>query len=103
MSQQNNDIKSSNEMSLKQLIIKENAELKQIRNPKNGKCFFTCGNKRGYISPNAAQKLADPAATLDDFKYAEISINGNEAVPCLMIVGNGNANVMRTLGAELLR
>lgn len=102
MSQQNNTITSSNAMSLKQLVISENAELQQVRNPKTGKFFFTCGSKRGYISPAAQQKLADPNATLDDFKYAEVSVNGNEAVPCLMIVGNGEANVVRKLGAELL-
>lgn len=98
-----NELQVSDRMSLKQLIISENAELQQVKNPKTGKCFFVCGSKRGYISPAAQQKLADPNATLDDFQYAMVAKPGQEAIPCLMVVGNMNANVMLKLGAELLR
>ena len=89
-------------MSLKQLIISENAELQQIVNPKTGKAFFVCGSKRGYISPAAQQKLEDPQASVEDFQFAMVAKPGEEAIPCLMIVGNSQANVKRTLGANLL-
>lgn len=92
---------STNRMSLRQLIISENNQLDFVTNPNTGKLFFVCGSKRGYVSPNAQAKM--DTGTVDDFQYAEVSINGKEPVPCLMIVGNGNQNVKRSLGAELLR
>ena len=102
MAQQANNLTVTDRMSLKQLVIKENAELQQVRNPKTGKCFFICGSKRGYISPAAQQKLADPNATLDDFQYAMVAKPGEQAIPCLMVVGNSEQNVVRKLGASLL-
>ena len=40
--------------------------------------------------------------TIDDFQYAEVSIDGGAAVPCLMVVGNSSNNVRKSLGADLL-
>lgn len=94
-------ITSTNRMSLRQLIISENSQLDFVTNPNTGKIFFVCGSKRGYVSPNAQAKI--DTGTIDDFQYAEVSINGAEAIPCLMIVGNGKQNVKRSLGTELLR
>ena len=93
-------IESTNRMSATQLVISENAELQFVTNPKTGKTFFVCGSKRGYVSPNA-MKVKD-TCELGDLQYAEVSIEGGAAVPCLMVVGNGDANVQRKLGAELL-
>ena len=93
-------VESTNRMSAKQLVISENAELQFVNNPNTGKTFFVCGSKRGYVSPNVL-KIMD-TCTLDDLQYAEVSLNGGEAVPCLMIVGNSDANVQRKLGANLL-
>lgn len=88
-------------MSARQLVITENAELQFIANPNTGKIFFVCGSKKGYVSP-AAQAVMN-TGTIDDFQYAEVSIDGGAAVPCLMVVGNGNNNVRRALGSTLLR
>ena len=99
MEEQKN-IKSAKRMSAKQLVISENAELKFVNNPNTGKTFFVCGSKRGYVSPNV-MKIMD-TCTLDELQYAEVSLNGGEAVPCLMVVGNSEANVKRKLGADLL-
>ena len=93
-------VESTNRMSAKQLVISENAELQFVKNPNTGKTFFVCGSKRGYISPNV-MKVMD-TCTLDELQYAEVSLNGGEAVPCLMVVGNSEANVQRKLGANLL-
>ena len=93
-------IKSTNRMSAKQLVISENAELQFVNNPNTGKTFFVCGSKRGYVSPNVL-KIMD-TCTLDELQYAEVSLNGGEAVPCLMVVGNSGANVQRKLGTNLL-
>ena len=95
-----NNISSTNRMSARQLVISENSKLDFVKNPNTGKVFFVCGSKRGYVSPAALAKME--SGTIDDFQYAEVSIDGGEAVPCLMVVGNSNANVQRTLGAELL-
>ena len=93
-------IESTNRMSAKQLVISENAELQFVKNPNTGKTFFVCGSKRGYVSPNVL-KIMD-TCTVDDLQYAEVSIDGGETVPCLMVVGNSEANVKRKLGANLL-
>lgn len=97
---QSNNIQSANRMSARQLVISENAELEFVENPNTGKIFFVCGSKKGYVSPAAVEKMA--SGTIDDFQYAEVSIDGNAAVPCLMVVGNSANNVRRTLGASLL-
>lgn len=87
-------------MTARQLIISENAALQFVENPNTGKIFFVCGNKRGYVSPAAQAKMHD--GSIDDFQYAEVSINGGAAVPCLMVVGNSQKNVKRSLGEDLL-
>ena len=93
-------VESTNRMSAMQLVISENAELQFVKNPNTGKTFFVCGSKRGYVSPNVL-KIMD-TCTLNELQYAEVSLNGGEAVPCLMVVGNSEANVQRKLGANLL-
>lgn len=97
---QSNNIQSANRMSARQLVISENAELQFVENPNTGKIFFVCGSKKGYVSPAAVEKMA--TGTLDDFQYAEVSIDGGVAVPCLMVVGNSGKNVKRSLGGDLL-
>ena len=97
---QSNNITSANRMSARQLIISQNSELQFVENPNTGKLFFVCGSIKGYVSPAATAKMAD--GTIDDFQYAEVSIDGGAAVPCLMVVGNSGANVKRSLGADLL-
>ena len=87
-------------MSARQLVISENASLQFIENSNTGKIFFVCGSKKGYVSP--AAQAAIKTGTIDDFQYAEVSINGGAAVPCLMIVGNSSSNVKRSLGEDLL-
>lgn len=100
VNQPQDEITSTNRMSAKQLVISENSPLEFIENPNTGKTFFVCGNRKGYVSPNV-QEIMD-SCTLDDLQYAEVSINGNPAVPCLMVVGDGKANVKRSLGEDLL-
>lgn len=97
---QSNNIQSANRMTARQLVISENASLQFVENPNTGKIFFVCGSKKGYVSPAAQAAMA--TGSLDDFQYAEVSINGGAAVPCLMIVGDANKNVKRSLGDDLL-
>ena len=97
---QSNNIQSANRMSARQLVISENAELEFVENPNTRKIFFVCGSKRGYVSPAAVEKMS--SGTLDDFQYAEVSIDGGAAVPCLMVVGNSSQNVKLKLGGDLL-
>lgn len=87
-------------MSARQLVISENASLQFVVNPNTGKIFFVCGSKKGYVSP--AAQAAMETGTLDDFQYAEVSVDGGKAVPCLMVVGKSKQNVKRSLGEDLL-
>ena len=96
-----NQMISTNRMSAKALVIKNNSPLQFINNPHTGKTFFMCGETRGYVSP-AVAKIKD-TCTLDDLQYAECSTDdGASFVPCLMVVGNSANNVQRTLGEDLL-
>ena len=97
---QSNNIQSANRMSARQLVISENASLQFVENPNTGKIFFVCGSKKGYVSPAALEKM--DTGSLDDFQYAEVSIDGGAAVPCLMVVGKSGQNVKRSLGEDLL-
>lgn len=97
---QSNNIQSANRMSARQLVISENASLQFVENPNTGKIFFVCGSKKGYVSPAVQAQME--TCTLDDLQYAEVSIDGNAAVPCLMVVGNSGQNVKRSLGEDLL-
>lgn len=99
---QSNNIQSANRMSARQLVISENASLEMRENPNTGKYFFVCGSKKGYISP-AAQTALLEGKDIDNFQYAEVSIDGGAAIPCLMVVGNSNANLKVKLGEDLLR
>jgi hypothetical protein len=64
-----------------------------VKNPNTGKCFFTCGSIVGYVSPKVESNL--DSVTLDDIQYAEVSIDGKPAVPCLMMKATNN--VLKTL------
>jgi hypothetical protein len=63
-----------------------------VNNPKTGKLFFTAGSITGYVSPKVAENI--DTITLDDIQYAEVSIDGAEAVPTIMMK---SANVVRSL------
>ncbi len=79
----NSHIKYRNKTSARNLIIDENSNLQFVQNPKTGKIFFVCGSKKGYVSPAALEKME--TGSLDDFYYAEVSINNGDYVPCLML------------------
>lgn len=94
-----NNIQALNQMSAKALCIRENAELTFVKNPKTGKIFFSCGSiKNGYVSPKVQENL--DTLKIEDIQYAEVSINGNEPVPTIMM--NASNNTVRTLGSNLL-
>lgn len=94
-----NNIQALNQMSAKALCIRENAELTFVKNPKTGKIFFSCGSiKNGYVSPRVQENLDN--LKIEDIQYAEVSIDGNEPVPTIMM--NASNNTVRTLGSNLL-
>lgn len=92
----NNQIKTRNKMSARDLVKSENASLQFMENPNTGKIFFVCGSKKGYVSPAAVEKME--TGSLDDFCYAEVSIGSSDYVPCLL-VKNGN-KVVREFSNE---
>ena len=89
-----NAIQSRNRMSARELVISENATLNFVENPNTGKIFFTCGSKKGYVSPAALEHMEK--GKLDDFYYAEVSIGGSDYVPCLMLVNKPTEKVVRS-------
>ena len=85
-------------MTARALVIRENSVLKFIEEPiikkdKNGKTIynkdgspahvisFSCGSKKGYVSPAAISIMK--TGTIDDFQYAEISLDGKTPIPCI--------------------
>lgn len=94
----NNQMKSRNKMSARDLVKSENASLQFVENPNTGKVFFVCGSKKGYVSPAAVEKME--TGSLDDFQYAEVSINDGDYVPCLL-VKNGNKVVKEFSNEEI--
>lgn len=92
----NNQMKSRNKMSARDLVKSENASLQFVENPNTGKIFFVCGSKKGYVSPAAVEKME--TGSLDDFCYAEVSISSSDYVPCLMLVNK--PNVVRSFDIE---
>lgn len=95
----NNNISSSNRMTAAALCAKENSAIEFIKNPHTGNIFFACGSVTGYVSPKVRENL--DSVTINDLQFAEVSIDNNEPVPCLMM--KGTDNVVKTLGGDLTR
>lgn len=88
------NITATNRMSGNDLVKKHGA-IEFIKSPKTGKLFFLVGDIKGYVSPKVAENL--DTVELKDIQYAEVSIDGGQAVPTLMM--SNKQNVVRTLGA----
>ena len=86
------NITATNRMSGIELKAKHGS-IDFINNPKTGKLFFSAGSITGYVSPKVAENL--DTITLEDIQYAEVSIDGAEAVPTLMM--KSTTNVVRSL------
>lgn len=84
----NNQMKTRNKMSARDLVISENASLEFRENPNTGKIFFICGSKKGYVSPAAVEKME--TGSIDDFYYVEVSVGGKDYVPCLCYAKSAN-------------
>lgn len=81
----NNDMQIRNKKSVRQLCAEQQDCIDFIRNPNNGKVFFECGELLGYVSPDAASRAMEPDATIDDFRFGEVSKDGgNTYIPCIM-------------------
>ena len=93
---ESSNIKILNKMSAKSLILSENSAIDFVRNPNTGKLFFVCGSKKGYVSPKVASQI--DTIELDEMQYAEVSIDGGEAVPTLMLINT--PIVKRSMGFE---
>lgn len=84
----NNQMKTRNKMSARDLVKSENASLQFMENPNTGKIFFVCGSKKGYVSPAAVEKME--TGSIDDFYYVEVSVGGKDYVPCLCYAKSAN-------------
>ncbi|MBR2155078.1 MAG: hypothetical protein IJ901_10770 [Bacteroidaceae bacterium] len=91
-------MKTRNKMSARDLVISENASLRFVENPNTGKVFFTCGSKKGYVSPAALEHMEQ--GELDDFHYAEVSMDGKTYVPCLMLVNKPTEKIIRSFDVK---
>ena len=97
MSQYTTKLETRNQMSARELVETEKSTIDFVPNPqRNGKLFFTCGSKTGYIAPSLLEAI--DTAELNDISYVETRKPGSqEWVPCLLL-----KRVKRSLGAELL-
>lgn len=86
------NITATNRMSGTELKAKHGT-IEFINNSKTGKLFFAAGSITGYVSPKVAENI--DTITLNDIQYAEVSIDGGEAVPTLMM--KSTSNVVRSL------
>ena len=86
------NIVATNRMTATELI-NANGKIDFIKNPKTGKLFFTCGSITGYVSPAVEQNVQ--SVTKEDLQFAEVSIDGGQAIPTLMM--KGAANVVKSL------
>lgn len=80
-----------NKMSARALTQQEGASLDFVKNPKNNKIFFSCGNTVGYIS----KKVDINKVELDDLDYAEVKSEKGDWIPCLFMKASNN--VVRSL------
>ena len=87
-----------NKMSARELVISEKASLQFVENPNTGKIFFTCGSKKGYVSPAALEHMEK--GKLDDFCYAEVSMDGKTYIPSLMLANKLTEKVVRSFDVE---
>lgn len=87
-----NNITATNRMSGNELKAKHGS-IDFIKNAKTGKMFFAAGSITGYVSPKVAENL--DTITLEDIQYAEVSIDGGEPVPTIMM--KSKANIVRSL------
>ena len=71
-------------MSVRELIVKQQSQLNFIENTGSQRLHFTCGSIKGYVSPAASKHVEQ--GKIDDFWYAEVSIEGKPHVPCIMLV-----------------
>lgn len=83
------NITTTNRMSGKKLIA-NNGPI-EFHTSANGNIYFTCGEIVGYVSPKVREKI--DTVTADELGFAEVSIDGQEAIPTLMLRGP----VMRTI------
>ena len=81
---QGNKVCVRNKMSVRELITKQQSQLNFIENTDSKKLHFTCGSIKGYVSPAASKHVE--RGKIDDFWYAEVSIEGKPYVPCIMLV-----------------
>lgn len=86
------NITATNRMSGNELKAKYGS-IDFIKNAKTGKMFFAAGSITGYVSPKVAENL--DTITLEDIQYAEVSIDGGEPVPTIMM--KSKANIVRSL------
>lgn len=104
MAEAMNELITRNNMSITELIIKENALINLFENPKTKKVFFTCGSIRsGYLSPKVREQLENGTSleeVLENAQYAEVSKDGQTFVPTIM---SGGAKRVGSFGVNLLR
>jgi hypothetical protein len=93
-------METRNQKSLKELVISNNAVINVFEN-KEGKTFFVCGSRTGYVSNKAAdiiskQGFSDPNA----LQFAEcLNETTGEWIPQIMPAG---AKAKATWGLDLI-
>lgn len=90
-------VQLKNKMTAADLVRLHNAPIEFLENPKTGKLFFRCKDIKGYVSP-AAKKAVLEDCSIDDLQYAEVSTDGSQFLPCLML--KQKRNVVKILDVD---
>lgn len=67
------------------LIEEEKSGIDFYPAAKEGKLYFTCGGKKGYVSPAVTAAAKAGTLQVSDMLYSECSQDGNIWVPCLSL------------------
>lgn len=96
----NDQIKIISQKPLKQVILEQGSELQQVDNHTTGKSFFQCGSVRGFIPHASVKRLGEKDASVEDFKIAMVSKNGELAIPTLLLNEKDGFKLVRTFDVK---
>lgn len=87
-----------NELTAMQLAQTMGCEIELIANPQNnGNIFFTCGTVTGGVGNSLKDLVAkNESIPWADVRFAEISKDGGNAVPCLFLKGSSTSTVTKS-------
>ena len=82
----NKGVVATDRKPLKQYLLEQNADIMILSDTESGKMFFECGKIHGFVSPAAAKRINDFNNSIDEFEFAMVAKEGEDAIPCIMAI-----------------